>query len=86
MYPVKVGEMVGLTLGDEIVGDDVGAEVGRSEPHCICTEYDVEVDGVRHTVNPLLLTDPSLSHTSCVPSDTATFLGPLLPLHLWEPT
>ena len=77
--------MVGDTLGVELVGAIVGDSVGRSDPHCICTEYAVEVLST-HTVNPPPLTEPSLSHLNCVPSDTATLFGPVPPLYLALPT
>lgn len=73
--------MVGDTLGVEVVGGIVGDAVGRSDPHCICTEYEVEVP-VTHTVNPPPLIDPSLLHVNSVPPDTARLLGPTTPLYL----
>jgi hypothetical protein len=52
VYPVNVGDTVGLVVGVDVVGLSVGDAVGVIVPHCIWTAYELFAFGVRQITNP----------------------------------
>jgi hypothetical protein len=72
VYPVKVGDWVGLVVGVDVVGLSVGDAVGVIVPHRIWTAYALLL-GVRQITNPAAVIVPSLRQLMLVPDVTGTF-------------